>query len=127
MGESVMRIEAPPEKVFDELTKAWEDAKPGPMKVGDNFLVAEQNATFTVTLLERPTRFGISWVKDDFSYTAEYTLLPETGGTKARVEMDTRSVKSPLTAWFVGSLVEGREERKVLEELKSSVEKQSAK
>ena len=125
MGESVIRIDAPPDKVFAELTKSWEEAKPGPMKRGDNFMIPGDATMFTITLLEPPTRFGISWVKDDYSYTAEYTLLPEGGATQARVEMDTRSVKSPITAWIVGSLVEGREERKVLEQLKASVEKQA--
>jgi hypothetical protein len=125
MGESVIRIEAPPDKVFANLTKAWEDVEPGPMKVGDHFVLPGQAAVFTVTLVERPTRFGLSWVKDDYSYTVEYTLLPDTGGTQVRVEMDTRSVKSPMTAWVVGSLLEGRQEHQLLEQLKASVEKGS--
>lgn len=125
MGESVIRIDAPPDKVFAELIKRWEDVKPGDMKVGDHF-VMPGSVTFTLTMLERPTRFGLSWIKDDYTYTAEYTLLPDTGGTQVRAEMDTRSVKSPVSAWVFGSLLEGRQEHKLLEELKASVEKPSA-
>lgn len=123
MGESTIHIDAAPDKVFAEVTRMWEDVEPGPMKVGDHFVLQGQAVTFTVTLLERPTRFGLSWVKENFSYTAEYTLLPDAGGTQVRVEMDTRSVKSPLTAWMFGSLLEGRQEHKLLEDLKAAAEK----
>jgi Polyketide cyclase / dehydrase and lipid transport len=122
MKETAVHIAAPPDRVYAEMIKDWEAAEPGPMKVGDHFQVAGQGTTFTVTLLEPPTRFGLSWVSEGNSYTAEYTVLPDAGGTQVRLGIDARSVKSPLTAWLVGALATGREETKMLQDLKDRVE-----
>jgi hypothetical protein len=122
MKETVVQISAPPDRVFAELIKDWEAAEPGPMKVGDNFHVTGQETTFTVTLLEPPTRFGLSWVSHDNSYTAEYTVLPDPQGTQVRLGMESRSVKTPLTAWLVGAFATGPQESKMLQDLKQRVE-----
>jgi Polyketide cyclase / dehydrase and lipid transport len=126
MRESTIHIDAPPDKVFAELIKEWEAADPGTMKVGDHFVVRGESVTFTVTLLEPGTRFGLSWMYDDNTYTTDYAVLPDGSGTQVRLQMDVRSIKRPLTAWMVGFISEGRKEHELLDQLKGAVEKVSS-
>jgi hypothetical protein len=125
MGDTTVKIAAPPERVFGELIKKWEEAVPGTMKAGDHFMIPGQNVVFTVNTLEPPTRFGLSWVYEKMTFIADYTVLPDAGGSLVRVEMDQRDVYNPLGLAF-SALTEGKRERELLEELKRNVEGSSA-
>jgi hypothetical protein len=127
MGENKLHVDAPPEKVFAHLTKVWEDADPSPLKVGDHFTLAGKDGTFTVTLMEAPTRFAISALtKGNVTTTAEYTILPDGEGSMVRVEMDQRTPRTPGVGLLLGGLLEGRQERHILKELKETVEREKA-
>lgn len=126
MSESTVYIAAPPEKVFEQLTKAIDEAEPGPLKVGNQFRIAGENAAFTVTLVEPPSRFGYSVLTGDVTTTAEYTVLPEGGGSQVRVEMHQDSPSSPLFGMLIGAFIEGKTEEKMLAELRTRVEAATA-
>lgn len=125
MGDTETYINATPEEVFDKLTKPIDDVEPGPLKAGSNWRVPGQNEVYTVTVVERPSRFGFSVLTGDVTTSAEYTILPQGSGSLVRVEADQQSPGHPLTAMIVGGLLEGRSERKMLEELKKLVEAKS--
>ncbi len=101
MGDTTVHIAALPERVFAELTKGWEDAVPGEMKVGDQFAKPGESAIFTLTALEPPTRLGISWLYEGMTYIADYTVFPDAGGSLVRLEMDHGNVHNPLGLLFL--------------------------
>jgi hypothetical protein len=123
MGDTTIYINARPEAVFDKLTKPIDDIEKGPLKVGNQWRNEDaKNAVYTVTMVEKPSRFAFSVLTGDVTTTAEYTILPQGDGSLVRVEADQRSPTYPLTAMILGGLLEGRSERKMLEELKKLVE-----
>ena len=122
MGDTTIYINARPEQVFERLTKPIDDVEPGPLKVGNHWRVPGKGEVYTVTLVEAPSRFGFNVVTGDVTTSAEYTILPQGTGSLVRVEMDQQAPTHPLTAMILGGLMEGRTERKALQELKSLVE-----
>jgi hypothetical protein len=125
MGETTTHINATPEQVYAHLTKPMDDIEPGPLKVGNAFRMTGQDYLFTVTKLEPPNRFAYSMQSigsGDFSVITEYTILPESGGSQVRVEMDSSSASSPLMGMIVGAFKEGSTEREVLSDLKAAME-----
>jgi hypothetical protein len=122
VGENKVHIDSTPEHVFEQLTKDWEAADPSPLKVGDQFRPPGKSEVFTVTLMESPNRFGFSVLVGDNTTSAEYTILPDGTGSLVRVEMDSRSPSTPGIALMVGGIMEGRAERKLLNDLKAAAE-----
>lgn len=121
MGETKVQIAAPPEDVFAALAKPFEDAAPGNMKVGDHFTVQGQNATFTLVALTPPSQLTISWLYEGMTFIAEYNVEPIGNGSMVRLEMSNRNVQSILGLLLIG-VSEDRTERKMLEDLKLTVE-----
>lgn len=122
MGDTTVYINARPEQVFERLTKPIDDVEPGPLRAGSHWRVPGKNEIYTVTVVEPPSRFGFNVVTGDVTTSAEYTILPQGAGSLVRVEMDQQAPTHPLTAMILGGLMEGRTERKMLEELKTLVE-----
>jgi Polyketide cyclase / dehydrase and lipid transport len=122
MGDTTIYISARPEDVFARLTKPIDDVEPGPLKVGNHWRVPGRTEVYTVTLVEPPSRFGYSVLTHDVTTSAEYTILPQGAGSQVRVEMDQQAPTHPLSAMIIGGFLEGRTERKMLEDLKSMVE-----
>jgi hypothetical protein len=122
MGDTTIYIHAAPEAVFERLTKPIDEVQPGPLKVGNAWSVPGKQEVYTVTVVEKPSRFGYSVVTGDVTTSAEYTILPQGEGSLVRVEADQQSSSYALTAMIVGGLLEGRTERKMLAELKALVE-----
>ncbi len=127
MGETTTHIDATPEQVFAHLTKAIDDIEPGPLRVGNQFRLNGQDPVFTVTVVEPPSRFGFSVLTGDVTSAVEYTILPDGAGSLVRAEMDQRgSPMSFLGVALYSALSEGRNERKLVDELKKTVEAEIA-
>ena len=122
MGDTTVRVELPPQAVFEHLTRHIDEANPGPLRVGDQFRVGGSSETFTVTLVEPPNRFGYSVLTGDTTTAVEYSIMPDGGGSIVRAEVDQRSPSTPLVSMMLGSLLEGRTEKKLLEELRATIE-----
>jgi len=116
-------VDATPEAVYSHLTKPIDDLDPGPLRVGQQFKVNGQDATFTVTLVEPPNRFGFSTLVGDVTTTMSYTILAEGAGSLVQVELDESSPTTPLLGMIMGGFLEGGHERSALEELKAAFAK----
>lgn len=122
MGSTTIRIDAAPDEVYRQLTRSIDEVEPGPIKVGSQFSVQGKSEVFTVTVVEPPSRFGYAVLTGDVTTKVEYTILPDGNGSLVSVEMDQESPSSPLMVMAYGAFTEGRNEKRMLEDLKAAIE-----
>jgi uncharacterized protein YndB with AHSA1/START domain len=148
MPEFMIHIDAPPERVFDELSHverhtSWANPKsnmtmeqtggagPGPTSTYRSsgvFTGKKVSADITVTAFDPPRRFAIrsdqhQQGKKDSWYQNDYTLAPEGGGTT--LTKHVTSGVSPVVL-FLAALAIKKDAMTSLKNLKAQVESKTA-